>query len=125
MFGLGVINLIIGLVDVLFDFIFIVVIIGQVVVFFIGMDVFQEVDVFGLLLVCIKYSFFVQFLDELLWVIVEVFQVVNLGCSGLVLVDIFKDIQMVQGDFDFYFFIVVDEMVFLQVEVVQVLQMLV
>lgn len=123
-FGSGVINLIIGLVDVLLDLVFVVVIMGQVFVLFIGIDVFQEVDVLGLLLVCIKYSFLVQLLEELLCIMVEVFEVVNVGCSGLVLVDILKDIQLVSGELEFWFIIVVNEVIFLQVDVEQVCQML-
>lgn len=48
---------------------------------------------------------------------VEVFDVVCLGCSGLVLVDILKDIQLVSGDLELWFIIVENEVIFLYVEV--------
>lgn len=40
----------------------------------------------------IKYNYVVCDVDELLCVIVEVICIVCLGCLGLVLVDIFKDV---------------------------------
>lgn len=92
MLGFGVINLVILLVDVQMDLILVVVIIGQVGWGLIGIDVFQEVDILGIMMLIIKYNFLVCFGDDILWVLVEVFYIVVFGCLGVVLVDIFKDV---------------------------------
>lgn len=94
-FGFGVINFVIGLVDVMFDSVLLLVIIGNVVQYLMGIDVFQEVDIIGIIMLIIKYNYVVCDVDELLCVIVEVICIVCLGCLGLVLVDIFKDVQFV------------------------------
>lgn len=85
-------NVVIGLVDVLLDFIFLVCIIGQVFSYLIGMDVFQECDMVGIMWFCIKYNYLVKDVNDLVCVMYEVFYVVLSGRFGFVVIDIFKDI---------------------------------
>lgn len=91
-FGLGVINMVIVLIDVMLDSILLVCIFGQVLIYLIGNDVFQECDIVGIICFCIKYNWLVCNVDDLLCILYEVFYVVIFGCLGLVVVDIFKDV---------------------------------
>lgn len=93
--GLGVMNLVMVIVDVCLDLILLVCIIGQVLVLMIGIDVFQEVDIYGIFIFIIKYNYLVCDIVELLQVISDVFCIVQFGCFGLVWIDIFKDVQLV------------------------------
>lgn len=90
-FGFGVINIVIGIVIVYMDLIFLVIIIGQVQSDWIGNDVFQEIDIVGVIWLIVKYSFMVKKIEDIFEIIKKVFYIVVIGCFGLVLVDIFKD----------------------------------
>lgn len=74
--GLGVINLVIVIVDVRLDFILLICIIGQVFVLMIGIDVFQEVDIYGIFIFIIKYNYLVRYIEEFLQVMSDVFCIV-------------------------------------------------
>lgn len=97
--GLGVVNLIIGFVDVLFDLVFLVCIIGQVYYYLLGSDVFQEIDVINCIMLVIKWNYQIILVKEILEVFVKVFYVVNSGCFGLVVIDIIKNVQIEMLDF--------------------------
>ncbi|MDO4430443.1 MAG: acetolactate synthase 2 catalytic subunit [Lonepinella koalarum] len=97
--GPGATNLVTGLGDALMDSIPIVAITGQVGRPLIGTDAFQEADVLGLSLACTKHSFIVQTIDELPEIIAQAFKIAKSGRPGPVLVDIPKDIQFAETDF--------------------------
>lgn len=98
-FGFGVINFFIGLGDVLLDSILLVCIIGQVVSYLLGIDVFQEMDVVNSIILLIKWNYQIINVEEIFVVFVKVFFIVNFGCLGLVVIDIMKDVQLVELDF--------------------------
>lgn len=119
MFGLGVFNLVIGIVDVMLDLVLMVCIIGQVVMLLLGIDVFQELDVFGLILLIVKYSWLVCWVEDLLQVVCDVFWIVCEGCFGLVLIDLLKDVQVVDVLYLFvYVLVIVLVLLVLQVDVI-------
>lgn len=91
-FGSGVMNVIIGIVIVYMDFILLVIFLGQVVILFIGYDVFQECDMVGIFCLVVKYSFLVKQIEDIFGVLKKVFWLVVSGCFGLVVVDLLKDI---------------------------------
>lgn len=119
-FGLGVLNLVIGIVDVMLDLVLMVCIIGQVGMLLLGIDVFQELDVFGLMMLIVKYSWLVCSVDDLLCVVVDVFWIVCEGCFGLVLIDLFKDVQLVDVSYLLVYVFSSVELLLVLVEVVMV-----
>lgn len=92
--GPGATNLVTGLADALLDSVPVVAISGQVASSLIGTDAFQEIDVLGLSLSCTKHSFLVESVEELGQVITEAFRIARSGRPGPVLIDIPKDIQL-------------------------------
>ncbi len=97
--GPGATNLITSLADALLDSVPVVAITGQVSQSAMGSDAFQEVDVLGLSLPVTKHSFIVREMSELLPALQEAFRIAVSGRPGPVLVDIPKDIQLAQGNY--------------------------
>ena len=98
--GPGATNAVTGLTDALMDSIPIVVLTGQVPTFMIGSDAFQEADTVGITRPCTKHNWLVKETDRLSGVIHEAFHVATSGRPGPVLVDIPKDVQFAQGDYE-------------------------
>lgn len=123
MSGFGVINIIIGIVDVMIDSILIVVIVGQVGIVFLGIDVFQEVDLVGIMQLIIKWSYQICCVEDVLWVVVCVFYIVKSGCLGLVVFDFVKNVQVEKVEYMFVKFDFICSYVFvfeIDLEVVKV-----
>jgi acetolactate synthase I/II/III large subunit len=91
--GPGATNLITGIMDAKMDSIPMVALTGQVPTHAIGMDAFQEVDIFGATLPCVKHSYLVKNTEDIPAIIHEAFQIANSGRKGPVLIDFPKDIQ--------------------------------
>lgn len=98
--GPGATNLITGLADALIDSVPVVAITGQVPRNLIGTDAFQEVDMLGMSLACTKYSFLVDNPQSLPDIIEQAFLIANSGRPGPVLIDIPKDIQLAQENYE-------------------------
>ncbi|MFL0250278.1 biosynthetic-type acetolactate synthase large subunit [Clostridium neuense] len=98
--GPGVTNLITAIADAKLDSIPIVAITGQVPYKDIGTDAFQEVDTYGLTLPITKHNFLVRSAKELKKVIPEAFKIAKEGRPGPVVVDIPKDVQMEEIEFE-------------------------
>lgn len=98
--GPGVTNLITSIADAKLDSIPVVAITGQVAYSSVGSDAFQEVDAYGLTLPIVKHSFLVRDVSELLTVIPEAFSIAQSGRPGPVLIDIPKDVQLAQFEFE-------------------------
>ncbi|OCG10097.1 acetolactate synthase 2 catalytic subunit [Gilliamella sp. App6-5] len=101
--GPGATNIITGLADALIDSVPIVAITGQVPTKLIGTDAFQEVDVLGLSLACTKHSYLIDDAKDLPNTLEQAF---NLACSGRpgpILIDVPKDIQLANLDYQQYF----------------------
>jgi len=95
--GPGATNLITSLADALLDSVPLVAITGQVSQAVMGSDAFQEVDVLGLSLSVTKHSFMVRHVKDLAATLQEAFRLAQSGRPGPVLVDIPKDVQLVEA----------------------------
>lgn len=98
--GPGVTNLITAIADAKLDSIPLVAITGQVARSMIGTDAFQEVDTFGMTLNITKHSYLVKDTGDLPFIIEEAFHIAETGRPGPVLIDVPKDVQMTEIDFD-------------------------
>ena len=97
--GPGATNLITPLADANMDSIPIVAITGQVGASMIGTDAFQEADIVGATMPVTKHSFLVTDPDDVAPRIAEAFHIAGSGRPGPVLVDIAKNAQV--GDAEF------------------------
>jgi acetolactate synthase-1/2/3 large subunit len=97
--GPGATNLITSLADAMLDSVPVVAITGQVSQAVMGTDAFQEIDVLGLSLPVTKHSFMVRSVDELAATLNEAFAIAQSGRPGPVLVDIPKDVQLAEIDY--------------------------
>lgn len=91
--GPGATNLITGIMDAKLDSIPMIAITGQVPTSVIGTDAFQEMDIVGSTLPCVKHSYLVNDVADIPWVIQEAFELATSGRPGPVLIDFPKDIQ--------------------------------
>lgn len=98
--GPGAINLLTAIADAKLDSVPIIAITGQVSYNLIGTDAFQEVDTYGLTVPITKHNFFVRSIEELFTIIPEAFRIAEEGRPGPVLVDIPKNIQVQEYEFD-------------------------
>ncbi len=100
--GPGATNIVTGLADALADSVPIVAITGQVPNPLIGTDAFQEVDVLGLSLACTKHSYLVDEPEALPDIIEDAFHLASSGRKGPILIDVPKDIQLADRNFQTY-----------------------
>jgi acetolactate synthase I/II/III large subunit len=98
--GPGVTNLITAIADAKLDSVPLVAITGQVASSMIGTDAFQEVDTFGMTLNITKHNYLVKDVSDLPYIIDEAFRIAETGRPGPVLIDIPKDVQLAELDFD-------------------------
>jgi acetolactate synthase I/II/III large subunit len=99
--GPGATNLITGLADALIDSIPLVCITGQVSSALLGTDAFQESDVVGISMPVTKWNYQVTHADEIPEAIAKAFHIALTGRPGPVLLDIAKDAQFAQFDFEY------------------------
>ncbi len=100
--GPGATNIITGLADALIDSVPVIALTGQVTTTLIGTDAFQEVDVLGLSLACTKHSYLINDATQLPNTLQEAFNLANSGRPGPILIDIPKDIQLADHDYQAY-----------------------
>ena len=100
--GPGATNIITGLADALIDSVPVIALTGQVPTTLIGTDAFQEVDVLGLSLACTKHSYLINDAIQLPNTLQEAFNLANSGRPGPILIDIPKDIQLADHDYQAY-----------------------
>ncbi|MED5288173.1 MAG: acetolactate synthase 3 large subunit [Pseudomonadota bacterium] len=98
--GPGATNAVTGLTDALLDSIPIVCISGQVPTHLIGTDAFQEADTVGITRACTKHNWLVKDIKDLPRIMHEAFYIARSGRPGPVLVDIPKDIQFAEGEYE-------------------------
>lgn len=98
--GPGATNLLTAIADAKLDSVPIIAITGQVSYNYVGTDSFQEVDTYGLTIPITKHNFFVRTVDELLYIIPEAFKIAQDGRPGPVLIDIPKDVQETELEFE-------------------------
>ncbi|QPC80998.1 biosynthetic-type acetolactate synthase large subunit [Phototrophicus methaneseepsis] len=99
--GPGATNLITGLATAMMDSSPVVAITGQVAVPTIGTDAFQETDVTGATLPVTKHNYLVTDVEELAYTIKEAFYIARTGRPGPVLIDVPKDVQNAETEFDY------------------------
>ncbi len=99
--GPGALNLVTGLATAFMDSVPLVAITGQVHSATVGRDSFQESDVIGCTTPVTKHSYLVKKIDELPRVIKEAFHIATTGRPGPVLIDICKDVQQAEGEFEY------------------------
>jgi len=99
--GPGATNLVTGIADAYMDSVPMVAITGNVPSTLIGTDAFQEADITGITMPITKHNWLVTDVAELPRVIKEAFYVARTGRPGPVLVDIPKDIQNAELDFEY------------------------
>ena len=98
--GPGATNLVTGIATAMLDSIPMVAITGNVPCSLIGKDSFQEIDITGITIPITKHNFFVNKIEDLADTIREAFRVAKSGRPGPVLVDIPKDVQIAQYDYE-------------------------
>ncbi len=98
--GPGATNLLTAIADAKLDSVPIIAITGQVAASLIGTDAFQEVDTYGMTIPITKHNFLVKSARELLRVIPEAFRVATEGRPGPVVIDVPKDVQCEEIEFD-------------------------
>ena len=99
--GPGATNLVTGIATAYMDSSPIVCITGQVHSNFIGYDAFQETDVTGVTLPITKHNYLVQDVNEINRVVREAFYVARSGRPGPVLIDITKDAQQAEIEWEY------------------------
>lgn len=98
--GPGATNLVTGIATAYLDSTPLVAITGNVPTSLIGRDSFQEVDICGITMPITKHNFMVKDINQLADTIREAFEIANSGRPGPVLIDIPKDVQIAQTEYE-------------------------
>ena len=99
--GPGATNLVTGLADAMIDSTPMVCITGQVPSHLFGTDAFQETDIIGISSPVTKWSYQVTKAEEIPDAIAKAFYIANTGRPGPVVIDITKNAQFEEFDFDY------------------------
>ncbi|RMG93239.1 MAG: biosynthetic-type acetolactate synthase large subunit [Chloroflexi bacterium] len=99
--GPGATNLITGLATAYMDSTPIVAITGQVPTSLLGRDGFQEADVQGISLPVTKHNYLITDIHDLPMAIKEAFYIARTGRPGPVLIDVCKDVQQAEMEFEY------------------------
>ncbi|NJN25329.1 MAG: biosynthetic-type acetolactate synthase large subunit [Cyclobacteriaceae bacterium] len=99
--GPGATNLMTGIADAQIDSTPIVCITGQVVAHLLGTDAFQESDILGISMPITKWNFQVTKAEEIPAAIARAFYIAKTGRPGPVLIDITKNAQSAELDFEY------------------------
>ena len=97
--GPGATNAVTGLTDAMMDSIPVVCLTGQVPSHLIGTDAFQEADTSGITRPCTKYNYLIKDSEELQAHVEEAFYVARTGRPGPVVIDLPKDILMLDAPY--------------------------
>ena len=98
--GPGATNLVTGIATAYMDSVPMVAITGQVGTGLIGTDAFQEADITGITLPITKYNYLVEDIHDLPRIVKEAFYLAGTGRPGPVVIDVPKNIQEGQMDYD-------------------------
>lgn len=97
--GPGATNLVTGIATAYMDSVPMVAFTGQVSTPFIGKDAFQEADMTGITLPVTKHNYLVKNVEDLASTIKKAFHIARTGRPGPVLVDIPKDVTILQANY--------------------------
>ncbi len=100
--GPGATNAVTGIADAMLDSTPMVVITGQVASPLLGTDAFQEVDVVGITQPITKWNCLVKNAEDIPAAIAKGFYIASTGRPGPVVIDIAKDAQFGEVDFDYH-----------------------
>jgi len=99
--GPGATNTVTGIASAYMDSIPIVVFTGQVSTSLVGSDAFQEVDTTGITRPITKWNRMVKRVEDLTWTIKAGYYIASTGRPGPVVIDLPKDIQVMETEFDY------------------------
>ncbi len=99
--GPGATNLITGIMGAKADSVPMVAITGQVARAALGTEAFQECDICSIASVCTKRTYLVLSADDLARTIRDAFRVAQEGRPGPVLIDVPRDVQLEEAEFDY------------------------
>ena len=99
--GPGATNLVTGIANAWMDSVPLVCITGSVVSWLIGRDGFQEADITGITIPITKHNVLVLNVEDIAGAIKEAFHIATTGRPGPVLVDIPRDVQQQQCEFEY------------------------
>ncbi len=99
--GPGATNLITGIADAMIDSTPLVCITGQVGSHLLGTDSFQETDIISISMPCTKWNFQVTKAEEIPAALAKAFYIAQSGRPGPVLIDITKDAQFGEVEFEY------------------------
>jgi acetolactate synthase I/II/III large subunit len=99
--GPGATNMVTGLATAMMDSIPVVAITGQVGTKVLGSDAFQETDVTGVTLPVTKHNYLVTHADDVASTVREAFYVARHARPGPVLIDIPKDVQLAETEYEY------------------------
>jgi len=98
--GPGATNIVTGIANAYLDSTPLVAITGNVAVPLLGRDSFQEVDIAGITMPITKHNYIVKDVKDLANVIREAFTIAKSGRPGPVLIDVPKDVQIMQCEYE-------------------------
>lgn len=98
--GPGATNLVTGISTAMMDSVPVVFVTGQVAAHLIGGDAFQETDVTGITLPITKHNYLITRPDEIAKTVREAFHIARSGRPGPVLIDICKNAQIEEAEFE-------------------------
>ena len=96
--GPGATNTITGILTAHMDSIPLVVLTGQAPTWTLGMDAFQEADVFGISYPVVKHSYLIKDAEDIPRILKEAFYLAQSGRPGPVLIDLPKDVSSAEID---------------------------
>lgn len=99
--GPGATNLVTGIANAYMDSIPMIAITGQVPTSMIGNDAFQEADITGITRSISKHNYLVKDVKDLAQTVKEAFYIASTGRPGPVLIDIPKDVQVAETEFNY------------------------
>lgn len=99
--GPGATNLVTGIADAMIDSTPIVCVTGQVASPLLGTDAFQESDIVGMSMPVTKWNYQITSVEEIPEVMAKAFYIARSGRPGPVLIDIAKDAQFAEIDFEY------------------------
>jgi acetolactate synthase-1/2/3 large subunit len=100
--GPGATNLLTGIADAMIDSTPVVCITGQVASPLLGTDAFQESDIVGMSMPVTKWNAQITNVEEIPSVVAKAFHIATTGRPGPVLIDIAKDVQFAEIDFEYH-----------------------
>ncbi len=100
--GPGATNLVTGIATAFMDSIPVVAITGNVGLNMLGRDSFQEIDISGITMPITKHNFIIKDVKDLAPAIRQAFKIANSGRKGPVLIDILKNVQIAETDYEPY-----------------------